>query len=434
MKKRFLSLLLVISVLAALITALPITASAASNGTCGDNLIWTLDDNSTLTISGTGDMQDYSGGTAPWYWAGADIKTVLMEDGVTSIGIYAFTSFDSLTSVTIPDSVTSIGNNAFASCNSLKNVTIPNSITRIGNNAFASCDSLTSVTIPDSVTKIGYDTFYDCDSLTRIDVDTNNNTYASVDGVLFNKLKTKLICCPAGKAGAYIIPDSAIRIGDSAFASCDSLTSVTIPRSVISIGDEAFVSCNRLTSVTIPDSVTSIGDAAFYYCCRLTSVTIPNNVTSIGDKVFYNCNSLKNVTIPNSVISIGGYAFRYCGISVIYYSGTQSQWDSISIASGNEVLDSAEIEYQTITYDGKLKVKNLDVVSGNIKFDVGTENSDGIVYIGIYDNSNRLIGIHAYPDMENISVQFENKGDYINVMWWDDATLQPLAKNIQITI
>ena len=110
---------------------------------------------------------------------------------------------------------------------------------------------------------------------------------------------------------------SVTTIGESAFANCHSLTSVTIPNSVTSIGNSAFGNCNGLTSVTIGNYVTSIGNHAFSNCKGLTSVTIPNSVTSIGDSAFAYCSGLTSVTIPNSVTSIGDYAFEGCGLTSI---------------------------------------------------------------------------------------------------------------------
>ena len=237
-----------------------------------------------------------------------------IKTGTKTIADSAFINCESPIRISIlPGSVTSIGNSAFYSCDSLTNVTIPDSVTSIGDSAFSYCDSLTSITIPDSVTSIGDGAFDDCDSLTSITVDSDNPNYSSENGVLFNKDKTELIQYPAGKTDAtYTIPDSVTSIGNSAFSSCDSPTSITIPDSVTSIGNSAFHDCDSLTSITIPDSVTSIGDRAFSNCNLLTSVAIGNSVTSIGNYAFYLCDSLTSVTLGNSVMSIGDRAFEYC--------------------------------------------------------------------------------------------------------------------------
>ena len=247
--------------------------------------------------------------------------------------------------------VTSIGSSAFAYCDGLTSVTIPDSVTSIGSYAFNDCDGLTSITIPDSVTSIGSYAFCYCTKLTSITVDSDHPNYASIDGVLFNKAITKFICYPAGKTGAYTIPDSVTIIGSYAFYGCSGLTSVTIPDSVTSIGFSAFYYCYGLTSITIPDGVTSIGGSAFENCSGLTSITLPfvgnklngtsntdfgyifgassysdnfssvptslktvviTGGSSIGDRAFYGCSGLTSVTIPDSVTSIGDYAFDAC--------------------------------------------------------------------------------------------------------------------------
>lgn len=135
-------------------------------------------------------------------------------------------------------------------------VTIPSkiagkSVTNIGYYAFSECSSLTSITIPSGVTSIKESAFSNCSNLTSINVDSNNNNYSSVDGLLYNKDKTKLIICPSGKITANKIPSSVTSI-DSAFRYCSSLTRVTIPSSVTSIGDSAFRYCSDLKTLQFP--------------------------------------------------------------------------------------------------------------------------------------------------------------------------------------
>lgn len=195
------------------------------------------------------------------------------------------------TSYAIPNGVTSIGYWAFCDCYSLTSITIPDSVTSIGTMAFEDCSSLTSITIPGSVTSIDDNAFYVCRKLNQINVDTANTAYSSVNGVLFNKEKTKLIRYPIGKAD----------------------TSYSIPDGVTSIGDYAFSWCSSLTSITIPDGVTIIDRNAFQYCRSLTSITIPDSVTYISAEAFDGCDSLK----------------------AAYYLGFSEQWAEVSIEWGN---------------------------------------------------------------------------------------------------
>ena len=218
-----------------------LTASAADivdSGECGENVTWTLDSEGTLTISGEGDMTNYDWDVSPFN-SNYNIKSVIIENGVTSIGY----------------------------------------------GAFYGCQSLSSVTIPDSVASIGYDAFSDCTSLTSINVDENNQNYKSIDGVLFDKNADTIICYPAEKTDkSYAIPDSVTSICDWAFSHCVRLTSITIPDSVTSIGYDTFYHCTSLESVNIGNSVTSIGYGAFYNCTSLTSITILNPDCNIYDE------------------------------------------------------------------------------------------------------------------------------------------------------
>ena len=277
-------------------------------------------------------------------------------------------------------------------------------VTSIGKSAFSSCKGLTSVTIPNSVTSIGTLAFGYCSGLTEINVDENNTVYSSIDGVVFNKSQTELVCYPGGKQGAYTIPNSVTSIGYQAFSGCSGLTSITIPSSVTSIGSSAFYGCSGLTSVTInsnaiasktytesysmkdifgnqvnqyvlgdsvksiggyafynctgltsieiPNSVTRIGYEAFSYCRGLTSIEIPNSVTSIGSSAFYGCTGLTSVTIPNSVTSIGSRAFYNCtGLTSIEIpnSVTSIESSAFSRCSG---LTSIEIPNSVTSIGG----------------------------------------------------------------------------------
>jgi Leucine-rich repeat (LRR) protein len=172
----------------------------------------------------------------------------------------------------------------------------------------------TSITIPNSVNFIGDEAFSSCSSLTSINVHSGNEAYRSVNGVLFNENKTELIKYPEGKTGmSYSIPNSVTSIGDSAFSNCTFLSSITIPNSVTSIGTGAFAGCTALTSITIPDSVISLGEGGtFSGCTSLASITMSNNLTFISEAAFQNCSSLISIEIPDSVSSIGTAAFIDC--------------------------------------------------------------------------------------------------------------------------
>ena len=288
---------------------LPLSAFAATtaSGTCGENVTWSLDNNGTLTISGTGEMQYYSSTknddgemvtTAPWGKHYKSIKRVVIMDGITSIRGHVFSGCSNLTSVEIPDGATYIGIWAFHGCSSLTSVTIPDSVTYINSGAFYGCSRLSRVVLSDSITFIYSDTFRDCSSLTSV-----------------------------------TIPDSVTSIEASAFEGCSSLTSVEMPDSVANLGERVFHGTafyndpanwkngllylnrcligakNDITDAAIKADTRLIAGSAFEDCSSLTKVTIPNSVTSIGDSAFSGCSNLKSVTIPDSIVSLGGGVF-----------------------------------------------------------------------------------------------------------------------------
>ncbi len=385
MKKRFLSILLTAVLL---LCAVPLglglvdTAYAAEtvdSGTCGDNVTWRLSDDGTLTISGTGAMEDYDIYDAPWYSFRSQVKSVIFGEGVTRIGISAFKNCDALTSVTIPNGVSSIGEYAFSDCDSLASVTIPGSVTKIGGSVFYDCDALTDIyydgygidwlKVDGSLSSLtGYTVHFKEDLYGKGTCGVNANWVMTADGTLtisgtgrisnydydYSNYAPWYACREYIKS--VVIESGVTGIGNCAFHGCSALTSVTIPNTVTAIGDEAFRNCKALTSVTIPNSVTTIGDGAFSYCEALTgmtipgsvktisgrafsgctslrSVTIPNGVTVIDESLFYGCTSLTSVTIPKSVTSIGWSAFFRC-----------SSLKSVNIPSSVTSIDSYAFE------------------------------------------------------------------------------------------
>ncbi|MBP1545871.1 MAG: leucine-rich repeat domain-containing protein, partial [Oscillospiraceae bacterium] len=266
--------------------AITVSAEAIASGTA-DNLTWILDSEGKLTISGTGEMT-----SRPWDSYYQDIKTVVIEEGVTSVKNEAFYDYTSLTSVTIPSSVTSVGDHAFHSCLNLKSVSFGENsqLASIGTAAFYDCTSLESIEIPDSVTSIGYGAFTSCTSLTSA-VLSENSLLASIGIRVFAD-------CSSLK-GIYI-PKGVTSVSEQAFMGCFELASVTFGENSLleSIGSFAFIQCKTLTSITIPEGVVSIGDYAFSNCYSLTDITLPASLTSVGDDAFSCCESLTNVYVP----------------------------------------------------------------------------------------------------------------------------------------
>ena len=245
-----------------------------------------------------------------------------MGDGFDS----AFGFNNKINSVLIPEGVTYIGDFAFFLCENLTSVYFPESLTYIGHSAFR-VTGLTSVTISENVEYIGNNAFSLCRDLPQIIVDEKNAVYTSVDGVLFNKEMTELLQYPAGKNGThYVIPDGITSINNEAFFDA-ALESVVIPESVITLDYRAFASTN-LREVIIPDSIINIGGSAFENCNDLTSIIIGNNVENIGDYAFRGT-AITKIIIPDSVKTIGEWAFMHCE-------------ELVSVTIGNSLINIGE--------------------------------------------------------------------------------------------
>ena len=438
----------------------PTIIASGDCGKDGGNLTWTLDSTGLLTISGEGEMASYykeyaqGNGTivvvgGPWQ---NQARKLIIQEGVTSIGAYAFcnctgltsvlipdsvisigsyafeyctgltsveipnsvTSIEEdafwrctgLTSVTIPDSVTSIGGSAFSGCTGLTSVTIPDSVTSIGDYAFSGCTGLTSMTIGNSVTSIGEYAFYGCTGLTeiiynaksaeRLDVSFNvfSNAGTSSDGlrvVIGDSVELIPAYLFANCTGlkSVTIGNSVTSIGVGAFFGCTGLTSVEIPHSVTSIGATAFHNCTGLTSATIPDSVTSIEYAAFYGCTGLSSVTIPNGVTSIGGSAFSGCTGLSSVTIPDSVTGIWASAFYGCtGLT------------SVTIGTGVASIDGKAFGNCKAMTELKYNAKAAMDVSANAFASMGVDSAGIDVTFG---KSVKKLPSYLFPEGKYIS-------------------------------
>lgn len=266
MKKRFLGMLLAVLMV---LTLLPAAAFADGelSGTCGDNVTWKIEGD-TLTISGTGPMFDYKSYNGPWNSTRMDIKSIVVGEGVTTIGNSAFEGCSKVTSVSLPKTLTRIGGYAFDHCSSLKELSIPDGVTYIGGYAFSCC------------------------------------TFESIK-----------------------LPSGLKSLGVGAFAYCAHLKEISIPNGVKSLEVETFQYCTSLENVELPNGMTSIGGSAFTGCKAITSIVIPDSVTSIGEYAFEYCLALKEIHLPASLRTVHVTSFFNCGaLESIYYGGSLRQW------------------------------------------------------------------------------------------------------------
>lgn len=249
-------------------------ATVIESGTCGKDLTWKLDSKGTLTVSGTGKMDEALDRTpCPWKDLKDDIKKVVIGNGVTSIGMEMFSYCNNLTSLSLPSTLKNIDTYSFVGCKSLTSVVIPNGVTNIGSSAFLRCEKLSSITIPKSVTYIGALAFLDTPWF---------EAQKSIDDpfIIINGL---LVYVDYDLSGDVVIPSSVNKICGQAVERRSKITSITIPETVTEIGFNAFLSCSSVKTVTIPASVKEIKQQAFYKCESLEEIYIFNPECKICD-------------------------------------------------------------------------------------------------------------------------------------------------------
>lgn len=286
----------------------------------------------------------------------SDLEYISIPNTVESIGPLAFSNCSRLENVNIPAGVTYISPFAFNHCSSLTNFSvsavnqvyasedgilldkqkstliafpmgraghfqIPTNVVAISYAAFVTATNLTSVYVPQTVTNIALWPFAACFGLTNIAVSADNMVYESSDGVLYSKGLSTLVTFPAGKGGAFIIPNTVTSIADVAFKGCPRLTYVSIPHTVTNLGSGLFVDCIALAEVSLPNSVVDIPSDAFANCTSLTGVSFPNGVTSIGSGAFQDCSNLVSLTIPSGVTNVEFSAFIRSGLQKAYFLG-----------------------------------------------------------------------------------------------------------------
>lgn len=296
------------------------------SGLCGMNANFTVTDDGTLRISGSGstgygwyDFDEYSEDDVHWgdiYCKHNNlIKKVVIEEGITAIREDAFANFYAMTEVSIPSTLVSIEAGAFRGCRAMTNIIIPENIEEIGNHIFWNCSALTEV-IYNSGAPVSKDMFEGCSSLKNI---TFNNDISEIK--------------------------------DNAFLDCTSLADISLPETIQRIGQSAFYGCTSLTDISLPETIQQIGQSAFYGCSSLESIELPKAMTYISENLFRDCSKLKTIIMP-AITKIAANAFNGCNaLKDIYYPGNKEAWNKLSVGTGNDVLFTAKLQtYHNYNY------------------------------------------------------------------------------------
>lgn len=342
MKKRLLSMILALSMMLTILPVNAITALAANNS-CGANLTYELTQNTddpdtyTLTIRGEGAMYDYSSSytTVPWNAQKSKITSVVIENGVTSIGNNAFEDCSALKNLDIPQSVTEIGSKAFLGCSALTSLVLPQTVNRIGNTAFQGCSNLETINIPSGVKLIENDTFHGCEKLNDV-----------------------------------TIPANVTLIGNSAFKACKTFRNIEIPKGVTKIGTNAFEDCTQLETVGIPSTATNIRNFAFRNCPQLKSFVFPSGTTQIQPGVLSGCKNLESVTIPEGVIKILGSAFYGCSLNSVQLPSTLQTIDPLAFYGCDqlsEITIPESVEFiEESAFESSTELKSVMLAKGSV--------------------------------------------------------------------
>ena len=361
-------------------------AEEVASGTCGENLTWVFDNKGTLTISGSGEMANFSGGRTPWQEYRNDISYVQINSGVTTIGDYSFINCNNILSVNLPSGLTSIGYAAFHECSQLNSITIPSSVTNIGEYAFQWCSQLISITIPDQVNKISRCAFYGCSSLANV---TLSNSITSIDYAAFT-------LCQSLKS--ISIPEGVENIGERAFHSCKNLKEIVIPKSLINIETNAFNVCNSLTDIYY------LGTLRHWEKINIASNNTPlvnATVHHMGFSIAYDANG--GIGTPEAQIKIPGTALTL--------SDTVPRREGYDFLGWATSSDATIAEYQpggsfTIDADTTLYAMWLkpDFILPAALTEIGKEAFSGgaFTYVKLLESC-VTIGPNAFADCPNLS-------------------------------
>lgn len=416
------------------------------DGLCGIGLKWVLVDDGTLEISGTGAMENYnpSRNMGGWDKYRNKIKRVVIHDGVTSIGNYAFYDCYYISDVTLPESIKSIGKYSFRSCINLTDITLPDNLKSIGNSAFSGCSRLVNIVFSENLESIGDSAFYYCKSLTEIMLPDSVTTIGSWAFELCTSLTNVRLSENLTGIKSWVFsncyslagikfPDKIERIGSYAFSSCKNLASIELPENLTVIEGLAFAECDTLSSITFPKQVTNIAMLAFYNCKDLTTLFFEGDAPTIGISSFYNVNATAYFPSGNSTWTegkMGNYGgtinwapFDYSAMTPIIFSKESPDGQEIADMEGQEEDD----DYTGGTEnDG---IKENDMESENLKLDEGPDLdvSDEIMHmIEVHEEHKGLeLGLEFAEELNEESIGLNEEGIGLNE---EGMQIKPMAE------
>lgn len=450
--KKLLSILLLFTMLATTLWSIPASAEEAT-------WTWSIDENGTLTVSGTGEVYvGYNYSYQPWYSVRDSISSIVVEEGITSIKEWCFSGLPYVTSVSFPESLTSIGDYVFNDCIALSNVTLPSKLEKIGHTAFSKT-AIKEITIPASVTEISSSAFSYCTNLRKVTFQCTE--LVELPSCLFegcSNLKTVILPEKGLKKiqtrcfedcislEEITLPESVVYLGmesfegcsalntintdnvleydSNVFGGCTSLNTITLndlvkslsmsmfldsgistielPENLEIINSSAFDGCKNLKSIVIPDTVKTLGGSAFKGCTALKSIEIPNKITTISSNTFENCTALNNVSWHDNITYIGGYAFKNCAslVNLVLPGNIERiSWGVFENTGIKEITVPESLTYvegDGLGYDGVFKGSALETAY----FEEGTTT----IINGLFMDAANLKNV----DLSNI----EKIGDY----------------------
>ena len=357
---------------------------------------WVLASDGTMTFNGEGAMPDYTalmGADVPWADYKNEIKNVVISDGLTHIGQYAFSECGNLVSVNIPDGVESIADYAFAACGSLKEIVVPNTVALLGHSVFAQCTGLVEVVLGENITTMGNGCFDNCHSLVNISLPkalANMGTY----------------CFRNCSALAEITVPSGMTVwGENIFEGCSGLLRITLAEGIENIGAFAFANTSGLETVVLPESIKSVGNSSFRSCALLSEVIGGSSLETVSEYAFCDCSSLENADFLSYAVSVGDFAFSATALASVSLDNAVKVGASAFLnctALKNVVIPDCVTEMGASAFSGCSSLENLSIGSGLTSIPDSGFSGCGLKSLVVPGNI-KTIGNSAFGSCESLS-------------------------------